>query len=187
MLFLFSHTHFKEVGISHPTPTVSALELGGCLDNRVPILAPSLCPEWWGPSYLKQCSLHPQEPVLPHPHPGSPKRRSLYSFDLCLGRVRSPFSNFLWASRPLGPSRGSSAPRFPFSFRRLPSCGQPLGPLGLGLCGGCAWASLWLPALRLLWSVARLPSLLPGLGGSEGGRRLPTSRFPPWAGARDRG
>lgn len=51
-----------------------------------------------------------------------PSDCSLYSFDLCLGRVRFPFCHFLWASWPLG-SSSSSAPRFPFSLRSPPSCG----------------------------------------------------------------
>lgn len=68
----------------------------------------------------------------PTARPGSLKRLSLYSFDLCLGRVRFTFGHFLWASRPPG-SSWPSAPAFPFSLRRLPSCGQPLWLRGPGL------------------------------------------------------
>lgn len=66
-----------------------------------------------------------------------PSDCSLYSFDLGLGRVRFPFSHFLRANPPLGSS--FSAPQFPVSLPRPPSCGQsfpPLDPSPLRVCPG---------------------------------------------------
>lgn len=72
-----------------------------------------------------------------------PNDCSLYSFDFGLGRVCFPFSHFLRANRPLGSS--FSAPQFPVSLPRPPSCGQPFPPLDpspLRVCPGAPWAPI---------------------------------------------
>lgn len=87
-----------------------------------------------------------------------PSDCSLYSFDLGLGRVRFPFSHFLRANQPL--SSLFSAPQFPVSLPRPPSCGQPFPPLDpspLRVCPGAPWA----PILRLLSLLGPASMLLP--------------------------
>ncbi|XP_057407364.1 uncharacterized protein LOC130708707 [Balaenoptera acutorostrata] len=119
------------------------------------------------------------------PRPASLQRLSLYSFDLCLGRVRFAFGHFLWASRPLG-SSWPPAPSFPFSLRRLPSCGQPHRPRGPGLrreCAGGVPLALCPPSPLVASPAPKFAPQTASLRSSERGRGVSTSRSPPGAGA----